>query len=332
MSKPAIRIGDNVSCGDNSAEGSGNVFVNGIPLSRMNDQTAGHGGFPPTDFNDGSAVVFTNNKPTVYVSTTINIHCDDDSCHGGEAAVGSPDVFIGEQSVSVAVAAIEAHTAPGALALDFAYHITCDQGEDLQQRAMYNQIMSQNPGENVQEESVNADESPPPPAPADIPTDCRDIYDYPGNLPGSFQLSPNFTLAQLTTNTLVSNYALRDQKGLTAKDIACNLRMLCINVLEPMRSRYGSMRINSGFRHGSGGSQHNTGQAVDVSFSNLSGSAAHFERAKDIRDNINYDAFFYEQNNSIWFHVSYNSKGSRRLVKTKPRGNTWYNGLHQIKV
>ena len=40
----SVRIGDSVSCGDVMAEGSGNTFAEGIPMSRKDpvDLTAGH--------------------------------------------------------------------------------------------------------------------------------------------------------------------------------------------------------------------------------------------------------------------------------------------------
>lgn len=96
---PAVcRLGDPISCGDVMAEGSGDVFVNGMPFSRvMKDKTAGHC-FVPTQIASGSPTVFVNNIPAARVTDPIVPH----TCppvpvtHGGAVANGSPDVFINE--------------------------------------------------------------------------------------------------------------------------------------------------------------------------------------------------------------------------------------------
>ena len=89
------RIGDPVSCGDTIAEGSGNVFANGIPVTRKTiDLTAGHPCGPPTVFDSGSNTVFVNTIPVVRVGDDIVDHgtCDDPP-HDGVVTVGSSDVF-----------------------------------------------------------------------------------------------------------------------------------------------------------------------------------------------------------------------------------------------
>jgi len=45
---PAVgRIGDAFTDNDVVASGSGNVFVNNIPITRLSDTTSGHSGPPP---------------------------------------------------------------------------------------------------------------------------------------------------------------------------------------------------------------------------------------------------------------------------------------------
>ena len=94
---PAItRIGDPISCGDVMAQGSGNVFANGIPVSRLGvDSTAGHPCGPSTVMQTGSTSVFVNNIPVVRVGDDIVDHgtCDDPP-HDGVVTTGSPDVFV----------------------------------------------------------------------------------------------------------------------------------------------------------------------------------------------------------------------------------------------
>jgi uncharacterized Zn-binding protein involved in type VI secretion len=75
------------------ADGSGNVFANGMPVTRVGpDNTAGHC-YPPVPITSGSSTVFVNNNPVTRVGDPIATHCCGKPCHGGSVANGSPDVF-----------------------------------------------------------------------------------------------------------------------------------------------------------------------------------------------------------------------------------------------
>ena len=97
MSGNVVRIGDSVSCGDNSAQGSGNVFANGMPVTHEGrKQTTGHGCFAPTVFiGPWSKTVFVNNK-TVAIKgkTKIQVHTCKKSKHDGVATSGAGTVYI----------------------------------------------------------------------------------------------------------------------------------------------------------------------------------------------------------------------------------------------
>lgn len=49
-----VRIGDKTYCGDPAKAGSGSVFVNGIPVHRLDDATGGHGSWVPNKASSGS--------------------------------------------------------------------------------------------------------------------------------------------------------------------------------------------------------------------------------------------------------------------------------------
>lgn len=89
-----VRIGDLVSCGDHSAQGSSNVFANGMAIAHGGKrQTTGHGCFPPTVFiGPFTTTVFVNNQPVVLVGTGINPHRCGHSTHGGSAVTGASTV------------------------------------------------------------------------------------------------------------------------------------------------------------------------------------------------------------------------------------------------
>lgn len=97
MSGNIVRIGDSVTCGDHSAKGSGDVFVNGMPVTHQGaNLTTGHACFPPTVFISGwSTSVFVNNNPVALKGNTrIQTHRCGNSWHDGAASTSSPDVSI----------------------------------------------------------------------------------------------------------------------------------------------------------------------------------------------------------------------------------------------
>lgn len=94
-----VRIGDSVSCGDHAAEGSGNVFAGGMPVTHEGDKvTTGHGCFPPTVFiGPWSSTVFVNNKPVALKDKTkIAPHRCGKNSHDGIAVTGADTVSIEE--------------------------------------------------------------------------------------------------------------------------------------------------------------------------------------------------------------------------------------------
>ena len=166
---------------------------------------------------------------------------------------------------------------------------------------------------------------------APIPADCTDIFaeatNY--NFPLSFQLSSNFTVGSLTVGCALSHYSLRPQNGLTTNQIVCNMRHLCLNVLEPLKAQYSNMFLTSGFRHGSGTSQHNKGQAVDVQLSGTS-YFQQWEAAKVLTQSLTFDQFILELGNNYWFHVSYKDGSNRNAVLTRTRPGVYKPNLIRI--
>lgn len=67
-----VRIADSVSCGDHSAQGSSNVFADGMPITHNGKKrTTGHGCFAPTVFaGPWTSTVFVNNEPVALKGKT----------------------------------------------------------------------------------------------------------------------------------------------------------------------------------------------------------------------------------------------------------------------
>lgn len=145
---------------------------------------------------------------------------------------------------------------------------------------------------------------------APLSADCENITSIDYN----YRLSPNFTVGSLTRNAVFS-HQLRAQNGLSISQIICNLKHLCINILEPLKAQYPTIRINSGFRAGAGNSQHNKGQAVDIQIPGAPASVYSDVAAWVVR-NLNYDQFIFEHGNSVWLHLSFNANGNRKQRMT----------------
>lgn len=129
-------------------------------------------------------------------------------------------------------------------------------------------------------------------------------------------LSENFTLAELIrTSTGLDNTPNEEQIE--------NLRLLCVNVLQPARDALGPIKITSGFRApavnakigGSSSSQHVKGQAADLMM-----SGGQKKLLDWIIANVEFDQIISEfpdaNGNPAWVHVSF-AEGKNRMQKLK---------------
>jgi hypothetical protein len=132
------------------------------------------------------------------------------------------------------------------------------------------------------------------------------------------KLSNSFTLGSLSSSAHFPHTVVA-QNGLSKDEIICNLKGLAENVLDKVKAQYPNLLITSGFRRGSGGSQHLKGQAADFQFSGLS-DVGYFEVAKWISENTSYDQLLLEYKNTgsgnPWIHVSHNNEKNRGQVMT----------------
>lgn len=119
-------------------------------------------------------------------------------------------------------------------------------------------------------------------------------------------ISPNFRLRDLTGGKALP----LEYVGLKDVEIACNLKALATNVLEPIKAKYPNMIINSGWRtiiaKGAGAkSDHPKGMAADISFSKL--FVPLVDVAKDIAKTVPCGQMIleYTANSSGWIHVSF---------------------------
>jgi hypothetical protein len=135
------------------------------------------------------------------------------------------------------------------------------------------------------------------------------------------------------------------QHGLSAEEIACNLKQLAINVIEPLRERYSHLgfKINSCHREAGSNiskskkiSQHELGQAVDISFSEVRGQSNDREQfynlAAEIKDAVPFDQLLleYRSSGSVWIHISFNTTNLRRQILTLNDDKVYGEGLYLL--
>lgn len=153
-----------------------------------------------------------------------------------------------------------------------------------------------------------------------------------GKVDYNTQLSPNYKLSDLTTNTAVSQYKIVAQNNVSEQEIACNLKNIAENVLERIRAQFPTMFVTSGFRRGTGRSQHLVGQAVDMQFRNIS-KRDYFAVAQWIKANVPYDQLLLEWKSTgsrlPWIHVSLkrDSAQNRYQILTLWNHRTYSSGL-----
>lgn len=143
------------------------------------------------------------------------------------------------------------------------------------------------------------------------------------------QLSPNFTLAELTRSDTATRLGIDNTPPAA---VISALRHLCERVLEPTRRQFGRpVRVNSGYRSpransavgGSDTSQHVFGEAADLEIPGI----ANGDIAIWIRDNLVFDQLILEaytpgQPSSGWVHVSLTTRRVPRksVLTATPRG------------
>jgi hypothetical protein len=139
----------------------------------------------------------------------------------------------------------------------------------------------------------------------------------------SLQLTPNYTLASVSSAALFK-HTVQAQAGYTKSEIACNLKALCENVLEPIIAQYPGLRVNSGFRTvTTGKSQHERGMACDIQWPGIK-PAEYLNRAQWIKANVGYDQLIFEHGNSIWLHLSFDRPRNNQGTPQRNRELTYY--------
>jgi len=143
------------------------------------------------------------------------------------------------------------------------------------------------------------------------------------------KLSANFELAELIKSQVAERKGIPNNPS---PDQIDNLKSLCINVLQPIRSEFDKpVIISSGFRSAElciaigskPTSQHAEGKAADLEIPGVD----NMELAMWIKNNLNFDQLILEfykdgEPNSGWIHVSWNGDDNRNQTLRAMRNDS----------
>jgi predicted chitinase len=181
-----------------------------------------------------------------------------------------------------------------------------------------------------------------------VPVDCKVIYNTT-NFTDDYRLSPNFTIGMLISGGLAGPHKLVDQllkdsptsqeRVYTVQEIVCNLAMTAQNILEPALAvlpggigGYGKQwKVTSGYRlkgvvkQESPTSDHCKGMAVDIALILPDRFNATYNMIQKIEALVPYDQIIleYRYKDQVWMHLSYKSKGSRKMAFTMANDKTF---------
>jgi hypothetical protein len=323
MGKPVQRLTDSNALGGIiiNTDGNTTVYSNNL-LTSVNTSTVLYGP-PTTSTANGSGNVFAHG---VNVNYTDNPDAD-----GVPRVGGSSNVFAGDDidqdipSVRLTIEADEEDVfTPGAGAALFA-------GIPRDPREVAAPLPEPTGQQNVEPSKFTG-----------TPTaDCggveAEVTATGGDLTAieNIVLSPKFTVKKVTRKpSIVFDNPLNPGTGdLSREEIVCNLKLLCLNCLEPILSRYPNGLVTNTWRprgKGSPTSQHPKGQAADLQFRGVKKSE-YFQIAQVIKDLVPYDQLLLEYKTTgsglPWIHISFNKDGNRKQVLTFLNDRTYAQGL-----
>lgn len=160
-------------------------------------------------------------------------------------------------------------------------------------------------------------------APEPISDVCdKDIWDAKTFTAG-FKLTTTLSLGDMCKGD--SGIPSGINYGMSANEIVCNLKLLAINVIEPIKKKYPNMIMSSTWRSeavntrvgGSKTSDHLKGMAADIQLTGFS-REQHYQAAIDIQKLLPaYRQIILEyRGDKTWIHVSYNSNQNKMQTLT----------------
>ena len=146
------------------------------------------------------------------------------------------------------------------------------------------------------------------------------------------QLSKNFSLAEMVKSQTAERKGIPNEPRNNHVEA---MKLLCENILQPIRDEFGSFVVSSGYRSpelciaigSSIDSQHAKGEAADFEVAGVD----NYKLAKWIEENLPFDQLIlecYTGGNSGWVHCSYVENG-RGEALTYNKQNGYVHGLKE---
>jgi len=170
---------------------------------------------------------------------------------------------------------------------------------------------------------------------SELITPSEDIKKFT-DLPGNFNLSPNFTVEMLSSKAaLTKNFIEEDPQGLKFGEIIYNLASVSLNILEPAYNIYPKLFVASGYRSitaSSKNSSHPLGKCVDIQFQGAT-KDDYYIFAKELVKVLNYDQLilhYCNYTNNPWIHISFDGSNNRKEVLTFWNNKKFSSGLAKL--
>lgn len=138
------------------------------------------------------------------------------------------------------------------------------------------------------------------------------------------KITKNFTYGEMIKSSTAKRLGINN---IPPNDkIWKNLELLVINCLQPIRDKFGPIKITSGYRSpelcvaigSSINSNHTRGQAADIEpFYNVS----LIEILNYVYKNINFRELILEYPTDGWLHITYRENGNNKQLKLKDRNH-----------
>jgi uncharacterized Zn-binding protein involved in type VI secretion len=315
-----------IASGSILVSGAESIIVNNHPLGYLSSVNS-----KGVTVVAGSTTVKAENKQAARVSDAMS--------NGGTVTTGSPDVFIGDD--------VETNTPANQAMADGDETDAAEPGSGIKYIATQiaaGKFTARDIAGLARASTISpgAAEVVPPRAQGPVSTDCGDLHDQIGNYPGilidKLPLTANFTLGSITRapNITFDHPVRPGSTVLGFEQTLCNLKLLAINCIEPIKAKFPNLHITNSWRPagiGSPTSQHPKGQAFDMQFRGVH-PKEYFTICQWIRDNVAYDQLLLEYKTTgtrlPWIHLSFDSAKSRRQVLTLLNDVTYAQGLTQL--
>lgn len=332
MAKPIHRLTDANNAGGKitATDGNSTVFANNLLVS-VNGSTGTDHSPSVSDIHDAGAWSTANGSNSVFAHG-VNVNYQDNADTCGDVRVGgSGNVFVGDD-IDQDIPSIR-----GVVELD---------EEDISEpgtgAAKFQSVPRSDREKAVPNPEPTGNKSVEPSKFTGTPTaDCggieAEVTAASGNLTTieAIVLSPRFTVKKLTrTPNIAFDNPLNPSAGdLSREEIVCNLKLLCINCLEPIYNKYSNAFVTNTWRPrgiGSPTSQHPKGQAADLQFRGVKKSD-YYQIAQVIKDLVPFDQLLLEYKTTgtglPWIHISFNKSGNRKQILTLLNNSTYGQGL-----